>query len=414
MSEWNVSASQASLRTVNPIRALVDSLNIKPNPDKSVLKLSLGDPTVFGNLPYPKLLSECIIDAVSNTEKSCAGYVPAHGTKEARAAIATHWANRDLDESLHVDASSVCIASGCSHALQIALAALCDPGSNVVLPRPGFSVYQTICAFSGVDVRHYDLDPERHWEVDMASLAASCDENTRAILINNPSNPCGSVYSREHLLALLAFAEERRLPIIADEVYAHMAFGERKFVSLASLSTTVPVLSCGGLAKQFLVPGWRVGWLVLHDRNDVLKRGGVLDGVLRLSQVLIGANTLTQAALPRLLADTPADFHKRTLSTLERNATVMFDALAAVPALRPIAPQGAMYMMVGVDVDQLDIADDKLFCELLFSEESVFVLPGQCFQQPNYFRVVLCPPEPQLIEAAGRIAEFCTRHTKKQ
>jgi tyrosine aminotransferase len=283
----------------------------------------------------------------------------------------------------------------------------------VLLPRPGFSVYQTICEHAGIAFKYYDLDPDADWQVDLRSLAAAVDSQTRAILINNPSNPCGSVYSREHLLELIQFAEQRQLPIIADDVYAGMVFSGVQYCALASLSANVPILSCAGLAKMFLVPGWRIGWLVLHDRHDVLKRGRVYDGVARLSQVLIGANTLVQATMPRLLRETPASFFADTMQTLERNAAVTLAALAKVPALKAVAPRGAMYVMVGIDTTQLDVSSDLDFCEKLYQEESVFVLPGQCFKVRNFFRIVLCPLPDRLETAVQRMGEFCARHLKK-
>lgn len=373
-----------------------------------------GDPTLFGNLPFPPVLRDLIVDAVQSTS-GAAGYTAAHGVPGAREAIASYTNRQGWSASdAAVSGDDVVIASGCSHALQIALHSLCDAGDNVLLPRPGFSVYQTICEHAGIAVKYYDLDPTLDWQVNLASLANAVDSRTRAILVNNPSNPCGSVYSRQHLLDILRIAEERRLPVIADEVYAGMVFTGTAFHALAALSTNVPVLSCGGLAKVFLVPGWRVGWLVLHDRHGILKRGRVYEGTARLSQVLIGANTLVQATIPRLLAETPADFFASTMKTLENHATVSLETLASVPALKPTAPRGAMYLMVGIDVDVLDIANDLEFCEKLYQEESVLVLPGQCFKIQNFFRVVLCPPPAQLKEAFERMREFCARHTKKQ
>jgi tyrosine aminotransferase len=119
------------------------------------------------------------------------------------------------------------------------------------------------------------LIPENNWEMDLAHLESLIDSNTACILLNNPSNPCGSVYSKEHLLKLLAIAEKHSLPVISDEIYADMVFSGHVFHPLATLTKTVPILTCGGLAKKFLVPGWRVGWVLIHDRHGQFKQ--VLD-----------------------------------------------------------------------------------------------------------------------------------------
>ena len=116
------------------------------------------------------------------------------------------------------------------------------------------------------------LQPDRRWEIDLEHLEQQIDSNTVAIVVVNPSNPCGSVYSKQHLLDILAVAERHFLPIIGDEIYGGMVFKGQNFYSIASLSKNVPVLSCGGIGKKYLVPGWRVGWILIHDRNEVLKK----------------------------------------------------------------------------------------------------------------------------------------------
>ncbi len=224
---------------------------------------------------------------------------------------------------------------------------------NCQIPRPGFSLYKTLAVGLGIEVREYDLIPESDWEADTEHMESLADENTRAVVVNNPSNPCGSVYSREHLRDILKVAERHRLPIIADEIYDHFVFRPgRRFVPIASLTETVPVLCCGGLTKRFLVPGWRLGWITIHDRNGILGRQ-VRSGLKALSQRIIGANTLVQGALPMILKETPQHFFDATVAVVRSNAELAFERLRAVPGLRPVMPAGAMYMMVGVDRDYL-------------------------------------------------------------
>ncbi len=262
----------------------------------------------------------------------------------------------------------------------------------------------------GIDVKEYDLLPEKGWEADLEHMESLVDENTRAIVVNNPSNPCGSVFSDDHLRAILAVAERKRLPIIADEIYDHFVFPGRRFVPIASLTTTVPVLCCGGLTKRFLVPGWRLGWITIHDRNNILGKE-VRAGLKSLSQRIIGANTLVQGALPIILKETPQSFFDHTIDVVRRNAEVAFKRLKAVPGLRPVMPAGAMYMMVRVDRDYLpSFDDDREIVEALVREESVFCLPGQCFNVEDFFRIVLTIPQASMEEACDRIEDFCLRH----
>lgn len=144
------------------------------------------------------------------------------------------------------------MTSGCSHALDMAIAVLADPGKNILIPKPGFPLYKTICSGYGVETRSYDLIPERNWEIDIGKLEQQIDANTVAIVFNNPSNPCGSVYSKDHMLAFLEVAERNCVPVIADEIYENLVLPGKLFYPLAALTTQVPILSCRGLSKRYV------------------------------------------------------------------------------------------------------------------------------------------------------------------
>lgn len=196
------------------------------------------------------------------------GYPPSNGYEFAREAVAESYSL----PSAPLTAKDVIICSGCSGALDIAITAIANEGQNILLPRPGFSLYQTLAESKGIECRYYNLLPDQYWQVDLAHLESLVDDKTAAILVNNPSNPCGSVFSKEHILQVLSTANKLCLPIIADEIYADMSFAPHQYISFATLSETVPILSVGGIAKRYLVPGWRVGWILIHDRNQLLSK----------------------------------------------------------------------------------------------------------------------------------------------
>lgn len=160
------------------------------------------------------------------------------------------------------------MTSGASHALDLCIGTLACPGQNILVPRPGFPLYQTLSSLYKVETKFYDLKPDSNWEVDLEHLEAQIDDKTAAIVYNNPSNPCGSVFSKEHIEAILQIAERYHVPIIADEIYEDVVFSNYEFYPIASLSTEVPVLSVGGTTKKFLIPGWRMGWVIIHDRKN--------------------------------------------------------------------------------------------------------------------------------------------------
>lgn len=360
---------------------------------------------MFGNLEAPQELLESLKANITSGKYN--GYAPSSGYLDARQAIAQQSSN-DLS---HIDASDVIITSGCSSALEMAINVLAEENDNILLPAPGFSLYKTLCDHKGIEARYYKLDPSRDWAIDLADLESKINENTKALLINNPSNPCGSVFTKEHLCEIVKLAEKHHLPIIADEIYAYMTFEGYEFFPIASLSKNVPVLTCGGIAKAFLVPGWRVGWVVVHDRQGLFEE--VKIGLQKQSQLILGANTLAQSILSDALLKTSESFHQDLLKTLQTHANFLYDRLSKVDGLVCIKPGGAMYMMIGFDTKKLPgISDDIELTKLLLEEENVFVLPGTIFNFKNYIRLVICPPLDKLEDACNRIEAFIARHRK--
>uniref|UniRef100_A0A182P8J3 Tyrosine aminotransferase n=1 Tax=Anopheles epiroticus TaxID=199890 RepID=A0A182P8J3_9DIPT len=447
-NRWNVAISEFARLTHNPIRAIVEELNIQPNPSKPLIALSIGDPTTFGNLkPSPET-----VDAVRQAieDGSGNGYAPANGHLEAREAVA-----RYVQHQGAVTPNDVILCSGCSSSLDLCISVLGGPGKNILIPKPGFSIYRTLAEGFGIECRTYDLLPERNWEADLVQLEQLIDEQTCALVVTNPGNPCGSVFSKAHLEAIVDIAERHFVPIIADEIYEHFVFPGHEFHAVSSLSNRVPVLSCGGLTKRFLVPGWRMGWIIVHDRDGVfaeVRRGltnlsvrilgtntlvqralpAILDntpkdffddlvatlhvrrGLTNLSVRILGTNTLVQRALPAILDNTPKDFFDDLVATLHRHAEVAYKGIKQIRGLNPIMPGGAMYMMVGIDVEHFpEFETDLRFVEALVAEQSVFCLPGLCFEYPNYFRLVLTVPEEMIVEAVKRLEEFCEQHYKQ-
>ncbi|ORY97486.1 putative tyrosine aminotransferase [Syncephalastrum racemosum] len=406
-SDWNVKPSKASQRAHNAIRAIVDTLKVDPSAQKSFISLSIGDPTIFGNFNVDPSINDAVIKQLQSFKHN--GYPPAHGTAAARDAVARKFS---VPEKASLSADDVLLVNGCSSALELCMSALCDPGQNILLPRPGFPLYASIATVREFESRFYDLLPERNWEADLEQMESLIDENTAAILVNNPSNPCGSVYSREHLEAILAVASKHKVPIIADEIYCDLVFKGNTFYPMASLTEDVPILAVGGLAKKWLVPGWRMGWVLVHDRHNAFA-AGVRTGLLNLSQVLLGPNSIYQGALEDILHSTPQSFYDQTIEQLQNNAKIGLDVVGNIQGLNPVKPGGAMYMMVGIDTTQFkDIKDDVEFSQKLLKEENVLCLPGQCFEIPNFVRIVITPPAEMLSEAYERMADFCARHRK--
>lgn len=196
-----------------------------------------------------------------------------------------------------------------------------------------------------------------------------------------------------------------KLTIIADEIYGDLVYNGAKFYPMASLSPKVPIIVCDGISKRYMVPGWRMGWLIIHNRYDVLT--DVKRGILSMSQRLMGPNMLVQGALPQILDQAPELHLNQTRSLLERNAETGYKMLSAVKGLRPLKPNGAIYMMVYVDPKIY--GGEMNFISDLIKEENLFVTSCSSFGLKNWVRLVLFYPEDVMAEACARIAEHC-RH----
>lgn len=364
----------------------------------------IGDPTVFGNFK----IHQNIIESVNKqlTSGNANGYAPGIGLETAREVLAKKYS---IPEQIPLTSQDIILTSGCSGALEMSINVLASPGDNILIPKPGFSLYQTISDSRGIKCKHYQCIADRNWEIDLNHLESLIDPQTRAILINNPSNPCGSVFSKQHLLDILNIAQKHHIPIISDEIYEGMAFEDAQFHQIASLSTHVPVLTCGGLAKNFMIPGWRIGWIIIHDRFGAFKQ--VQLGLSNLATIILGPNSLIQAAIPDIINQVPKDYFDENNKLLKEHSKCIIDGLANVKGLKVITPKGAMYCMIQVKSDLFnDIPDDQIFSQKLILEQGVFCLPGSIFQAPGFVRVVFTAPKEKLVEAVSRIQKFCQSH----
>ncbi|CAD5223258.1 unnamed protein product [Bursaphelenchus xylophilus] len=396
--EWTpMKASRHAQETVNPIRKICDSLAVPPNPAKAPIRLNLGDPTLTGNLPPSQAAIDAIHEVVDAHKHD--GYGPAVGVAEARDAVVEKFSTPEA----RFTADDVILASGASHALDMAIVALADPGENILVPAPGFPLYNTLCQPNGIHTKQYNLKMNDGGLIDLEHLESLIDADTRAIIVNNPSNPTGVVFPKHHLEQILRLAFKHKLVIIADEIYGDLTYDGAVFHPMATLSPKVPIISVDGIAKRYLVPGWRLGWAIVHDRYGVLTE--VKKGMIALSQKIVGPCALIQGALPKILRDTPEEYFDNIKDVIARNAAVVYEVLSRVPGLKPLRPQGAMYMMVGFDKDIF--GEETNFMQGLITEESVYCLPGSAFNLPNWFRLVLTYDEEVTREACLRISSYC-------
>ncbi|PIO52370.1 hypothetical protein TELCIR_26324, partial [Teladorsagia circumcincta] len=195
------------------------------------------------------------------------------------------------------------------------------------------------------------------------------------------------------------------LVIIADEIYGDLTYDGAVFHPLATLTPKVPIITCDGIAKRWMVPGWRLGWLIIHDRHRVLNE--VRKGLVALSQKIVGPCALVQGALPKILAETPEKYFEHNRQVISKNANIVSKLLKGLEGVHCLQPHGAMYMMISIDRSMY--GDDLKFASELIQEESVYCLPGSAFSSPGWIRLVITHSEEVTEEAMRRIRAFCER-----
>ncbi|XP_062197170.1 nicotianamine aminotransferase 1-like [Phragmites australis] len=378
---------------------------------RRVVPLGHGDPSAF---PCFRTAPEAV-DAVAGVLRSGEhnSYASCVGLEPARRSIA-QYLSRDLPYEL--SANDVYLTSGCTQAIEIICSVLARPGANILLPRPGYMFYEARSVFNGMEARYFNLLPDKGWEVDLDDLQALADKNTVAMVIVNPGNPCGNVYTYEHLAKIAETTRKLGIFVIADEVYAHLTFGEKKFVPMGVFGSVVPVLTLGSISKRWVVPGWRLGWIVTNDPNGVFQRMKVVDSIKSYLDISSDPTTFVQGAIPQLIENTKEEFFDKTIEILRETVDICWEKLKGISCITcPSKPEGSMFVMVKLDLSCLqDIKDDMDFCCRLAKEELVVVLPGCAVGYKNWLRITFAIGPSSLEDGLDRLKSFCLRHSKSQ
>ncbi|KVH93065.1 probable aminotransferase TAT2 [Cynara cardunculus var. scolymus] len=385
--------------------------SIDEDKKRRLISLGMGDPTAFSCFTTTDIAQDAVVQTLQSRKFN--GYSPTVGLPQTRKAISEY-----LSTSLPYKLSSddVYITAGCTQAIEVAISILARPNANILVPKPGFPIYELCAAFRNVEIRHFNLLPDRGWEVDLDSVDALIDHNTVGIVIINPGNPCGNVYSYQHLKKIAETAKRHKILIVADEVYGHLAFGDNPFVPMGVFGSMVPVLTLGSLSKRWIVPGWRLGWFVTSDPKGIFKNTKNIERLKKYFDICGGPATFIQAAVPCILENTEEVFFTRTLGILKQSSDLCFKKIKEIPCLTcPQKPQGAMSVMVKLNVSLLkDISDDVEFCFKLAKEESVILLPGLTVGLKNWVRITFAAEPSSLEEALDRVKSFSERHSHQQ
>lgn len=375
---------------VRDVVVLANSLREK---GMRMFDLNIGDPNPFGFKP-PAHMIEAVHRAMVENRN---GYAPSEGIRPAVDAIERDARARGIGPIVHT-----WIGNGCSEVIDMAMTALVNPGENVLVPSPGYPLYPAILTKLDAEARPYFLDEDRGWQPDVEDMARRIDDRTRAVVVINPNNPTGSVASEKTLRDVLELAIEHDLVVFADEIYDRLLFDGCRHVPLASLAKEATVISLGGLSKNWIVPGFRIGWGILC--GDAERVAPFCEGIRQLGRARLSANH------PEMYGIAPAlEGGQEHLVSMVRDLTVRRDLamrlLNATPGISCVPPQGAFYAFPRLHLD----VDDEQWVKDLMAATGVVVVHGSGFgQRPGtrHFRIVLLPQPDVLEEACKRIARF--------
>ncbi|XP_076959048.1 putative aminotransferase TAT2 [Bidens hawaiensis] len=404
--------SDLKVEPVTTIRGALTLLmsNLNVSDGRPVIPMSVSEPSAFPCFGTAQVAADAIAEAVRSPEFN--GYPPTEGILPARRAVA-EYLSEYLPTKLSPD--DVFMTLGGHQAGQIILHVLGGSKSNILIPRPYFPYVDVFAQKANLEVRFFNLLPEKNWEVDLDSVIALADKNTVAMFIINPGNPCGNVFTYNHLKKVAETARKLGILVISDEVYGHIVFGENPFVPMGVFASITPIITLGSISKRWMVPGWRIGWLVTHDPDGILKEHGIITSIKQYFNLSSYPPAFIQGALPHILAETKDDFFSKTLDIIKESAISCYEGIKDVPGLTcPTRPQGSMCVMVKLDISVFeDIKDDLDFCLKLAKEESVIILPGVSVGLCNWLRVTFAIDPLYLKDGIKRLKSFCVRHSKR-
>jgi alanine-synthesizing transaminase len=362
---------------------------------REILYCNVGDPLKF-DFATPPHMVEAVSRAMHDGHN---GYAPSPGLMQAREAVANDATARGLPG---VGPEDVMITAGASEAIELALTALLDPGDSILLPSPGYPLYNAVAAKLQVDVIPYHLDEAHGWSVDAAEIDRLAGPRTKAVVLCNPNNPTGGLTDKAGILPLLEVARRRRLAVLSDEIYDRLLYGA-PHTPTATLAEDVPIVTFNGLSKAYVACGWRVGWAIFSNRKLTSALRGA---ALRLADARLCGPAPAQFAVKPAL-EGPQDHIPEMMARLRVRRDLTVRRLNAIPGLSCVEPGGAFYAMPRLQIP--GVADDERFVLDLLRETGVLFVHGSGFgQRPGtqHFRVVFLPPPAVLERAFDRLEQF--------
>ncbi|WP_372435235.1 pyridoxal phosphate-dependent aminotransferase [Tomitella cavernea] len=371
-----------------------------------ILKLNIGNPATFG-FDAPDVIMRDMIAALPYAQ----GYSESKGILSARRAIVTRY---ELEPGFpHLDVEDIFLGNGVSELITITMQALLNDGDEVLIPAPDYPLWTAMTSLAGGTPVHYLCDEDNGWQPDIEDLESKITPHTKALLVINPNNPTGAVYSREVLEQLVELARKHRLLLLADEIYDRILYDGAQHTSLASLAPDMLCLTFNGLSKTYRVAGYRAGWLAVTGPKG--HATGFLEGINLLASTRLCPNVPAQHAIQVALGGYQSvnDLILPGGRLLEqRDAAV--SGLNAIPGVSCVAPKGALYVFPRLDPEVHEIHDDEQLVHDLLTSEKILVTQGTGFNwpHPDHLRIVTLPWARDLSVAVERLGNFLAGYSQ--
>lgn len=368
-----------------------------------ILKLNLGNPAPFG-LESP----ETVVTALVQNIGAAQGYSDARGIHSARTAVAQYYQSRGVPA---IEAEDIFLGNGVSELIAMSLQALLDPGDEVLIPSPDYPLWTAATTLSGGRAVHYRCDESAGWAPDLEHVAAQITPATRALVIINPNNPTGAVYSRETLLGLLDLARRHGLLVLADEIYDKVLYDGAVHECAAALAPDLLVLTMCGLSKTYRAAGFRSGWLAVSGPRAASTE--YLEGLELLANMRLCPNVPAQHAIQTALGGRQSiEDLVRPGGRLREQRDHVWRRVTAIPGVTCVQPAGALYVFPRLDPDVYKIRDDQQLVIDLLEQQHLLLSHGTGFNFPttDHLRLVFLARVDALDDAVDRLVVFLARY----
>ena len=384
-------------------QALVEAHRLE-NDGHTILKLNTGNPAAFG-FDAPFQIVRDMIEAIPHAH----GYSDSRGIPSARRAVVYRY--EAIEGFPPFEPDDVFLGNGVSELITMTMQALLDEGDEVLIPAPDYPLWTAMTSLGGGTPVHYRCDESNGWQPDLDDIRAKVTPRTKAIVVINPNNPTGAVYSRAVLEAIAAIAREHSLLLLADEIYDRILFDDAVHIPLATVAPDLLCLTFNGLSKTYRVAGFRSGWLVITGPKE--HAAGFLEGINLLASTRLCPNVPAQHAVQAALSGVQSiDALIGPTGRLHEQRDAAWEGLEAIPGVSCVRPQGALYAFPRFDPEVYEIRDDGKFVYDFLVAEHVLLVQGTGFNwpEPDHVRIVTLPEARVLSEAIERLGNFLSSY----